>query len=141
MPSITLLRRLYPITSLPDHITWVGEARDRSIRIAVGPLRAHSTSYTQRNESWGTRTQSGRRLSCATWPPQVEVTYDIDGHDILNVRARDKAAGQAQRIGMTAGTKLSELEVERLVKDAEHCAAAVAGLAVSHLTVADMWKR
>ena len=122
-------------------MAWVGEARDRSIRITVGPRTAHSTSDTQRKESLGMGAQSGRPPSCTTWPPQVEVTYDIDDHGIFNVSARGKATGQAQRLSMTASTNLSEQKVERLVKDGERCAAAVAGLAGSHLTVADMWKR
>ena len=54
--------------------------------------------------------------------PQVEVTFDIDANGILNVSAKDLGTGKEQRITITASTKLSEKEKERMIKDAEHFA-------------------
>ncbi|GAB1421141.1 molecular chaperone DnaK [Anaerolineales bacterium] len=51
--------------------------------------------------------------------PQVEVTYDIDANGILNVSARDKATGREQKITITAGSGLSESEIQRMVEEAE----------------------
>jgi molecular chaperone DnaK len=51
--------------------------------------------------------------------PQVEVTFDIDANGILNVSAVDKASGREQKITITAGSGLSEDEIEQMVKDAE----------------------
>jgi molecular chaperone DnaK len=51
--------------------------------------------------------------------PQVEVTFDIDANGILNVSARDKASGREQKITITAGSGLSDNEIDRMVKDAE----------------------
>jgi molecular chaperone DnaK len=51
--------------------------------------------------------------------PQVEVTFDIDANGILNVNAKDKATGKEQAITITASSGLSEVEIERMVQDAE----------------------
>ena len=54
--------------------------------------------------------------------PQIEVTFDIDANGILNVSAKDLGTGKEQRITITASTKLSEKEKERMVKDADQFA-------------------
>jgi molecular chaperone DnaK len=54
--------------------------------------------------------------------PQIEVTFDIDANGILNVSAKDLATNKEQKITITASTKLSEKEKERMVKDAEQFA-------------------
>jgi molecular chaperone DnaK len=51
--------------------------------------------------------------------PQIEVTFDIDANGILNVSARDKASGKEQRITITAGSGLSDSEIDKMVKEAE----------------------
>jgi len=51
--------------------------------------------------------------------PQVEVSFDIDANGILNVAAKDLGTGKQARITITASTKLSKDEKERMVKDAE----------------------
>jgi molecular chaperone DnaK len=54
--------------------------------------------------------------------PQIEVTFDIDADGILNVSAKDLATGKEQKITITASTKLSEKEKERMSKEAEQFA-------------------
>lgn len=54
--------------------------------------------------------------------PQIEVTFDIDANGILNVSAKDLGTGKENKITITASTKLSKEEKERLVKDAEQYA-------------------
>jgi molecular chaperone DnaK len=54
--------------------------------------------------------------------PQIEVTFDIDANGILNVTAKDMGTGKEAKITITASTKLSKEEKERLVKDAEQFA-------------------
>lgn len=54
--------------------------------------------------------------------PQIEVTFDIDVNGILNVTAKDLATGNQQKITITASTKLSEAEKERMIKEAEQFA-------------------
>jgi len=52
--------------------------------------------------------------------PQVEVTFDIDVHGILNVSAEDKTTGKSNRITITNDKgRLSKEEIERMVDDAE----------------------
>jgi len=54
--------------------------------------------------------------------PQIEVTFDIDTNGILHVSAKDLATGKEQSITITAATKLSKEEIERLKRDAEQFA-------------------
>ncbi len=51
--------------------------------------------------------------------PQVEVTFDIDSNGIVHVSAKDKGTGKEQSIRITAPQKLSDEEIEKMVKDAE----------------------
>jgi molecular chaperone DnaK len=51
--------------------------------------------------------------------PQIEVTFDIDSNGILNVSAKDLGSGKEQKITITASTKLSKDEIEKMVKSAE----------------------
>ncbi len=51
--------------------------------------------------------------------PQIEVTFDIDSSGILNVSAKDKGTGKEQKMTVTASTKLSEEEVNKMVKEAK----------------------
>jgi len=54
--------------------------------------------------------------------PQVEVTFDIDADGILNVSAKDLATSKEQKITITASTKLSDAEKDRMMKEAEQFA-------------------
>ncbi len=54
--------------------------------------------------------------------PQIEVTFDIDANGILNVAAKDLGTGKEARITITASTKLSKEDKERLIKEAEQFA-------------------
>jgi molecular chaperone DnaK len=54
--------------------------------------------------------------------PQVEVTFDIDANGILNVTAKDLGTGKEAKITITASTKLSKEDKEKMVKDAEQFA-------------------
>ncbi|MFP4169828.1 MAG: molecular chaperone DnaK [Methanomassiliicoccales archaeon] len=54
--------------------------------------------------------------------PQIEVTFDIDADGILNVHAQDKGTGKEQSITIEASNKLSEDDIENMVKQAEQYA-------------------
>jgi len=54
--------------------------------------------------------------------PQIEVTFDIDANGILNVTAKDLGTGKQSKITITASTKLSAEEKERLIREAEQFA-------------------
>jgi molecular chaperone DnaK len=51
--------------------------------------------------------------------PQIDVTFDIDVNGILNVSAKDLGTGKEQKITISASKKLSQEEIDRMVKDAE----------------------
>jgi molecular chaperone DnaK len=51
--------------------------------------------------------------------PQIEVTFDIDTDGIVHVHAKDKGTGKEQSIRITAPTKLSDAEIDKMVKEAE----------------------
>ena len=51
--------------------------------------------------------------------PQIEVTFDIDANGILNVTAKDKGSGKEQSISITGSSKLSDREIDQMVKDAQ----------------------
>lgn len=51
--------------------------------------------------------------------PKIKVTFDIDANGILNVTARDEATGKDQKITITAGSGLSEEEVQKMIDEAK----------------------
>jgi molecular chaperone DnaK len=51
--------------------------------------------------------------------PQIEVTFDIDASGILNVSAKDLGTGKEQKMTISASTKLSDSEVNRMVSEAK----------------------
>jgi molecular chaperone DnaK len=55
--------------------------------------------------------------------PQIEVTFDIDTNGILSVSAKDLATNKEQKITITASTKLSKDEINKMVKQSEQFAA------------------
>ena len=54
--------------------------------------------------------------------PQIEVTYDIDADGMLHVSAKDKGTGKEAKITITASTKLSDAEKDRMMREAEEFA-------------------
>ena len=51
--------------------------------------------------------------------PQIEVTFDIDANGIVSVQAKDKGTGKEQQIRIQASGGLSDVDIEKMVKDAE----------------------
>ncbi len=51
--------------------------------------------------------------------PQIEVTFDIDVNGILHVKAKDLGTGNEQKITISASTKLTESQKDKMVADAE----------------------
>jgi len=50
--------------------------------------------------------------------PQIEVTFDIDANGIVNVSAKDLGTGKEQHITITAGSNMSDDEIDRAVREA-----------------------
>lgn len=51
--------------------------------------------------------------------PQIEVTFDIDANGILNVSAKDLGTGKENKITITGSTRLSDDEIDKMVKEAK----------------------
>ena len=51
--------------------------------------------------------------------PQIEVTFDIDANGIINVSAKDLGTGKDQHITITAGSNMSEADIEKAVREAQ----------------------
>jgi molecular chaperone DnaK len=56
--------------------------------------------------------------------PQIEVTFDIDVDGILSVKAREKETGAEQSVTIQGASNLNELEVEKMLEEAEKFATA-----------------
>jgi molecular chaperone DnaK len=56
--------------------------------------------------------------------PQIEVTFDINADGVLDVTAKDLGTGKQMSITITASTKLSDVDKERMVTEAEQYAEA-----------------
>ena len=51
--------------------------------------------------------------------PQIEVTFDIDANGIVNVSAKDLGTGKEQHITITAGSNMSDDEIDKAIKEAQ----------------------
>ncbi len=56
--------------------------------------------------------------------PQIEVTFDIDANGIVNVSAKDLGTGKEQHITITAGSNMSDEDIDKSVKEAAEFEAA-----------------
>lgn len=54
--------------------------------------------------------------------PQIEVTFDINADGVLDVTAKDLGTGKVMSITITASTKLSQTEKDRMIDEAEQYA-------------------
>lgn len=54
--------------------------------------------------------------------PQIEVTFDIDANGILKVSARDLDTGREQSITITADDRMSDMEIQQAIQDAQNYA-------------------
>ena len=51
--------------------------------------------------------------------PQIEVTFDIDANGIVNVSAKDLGTGKEQHITITAGSNMSDEDIDKAIKEAQ----------------------
>ncbi len=130
---------LLDVTPLTLGIETMGEVMtpliDRNTTIPVKKAKVFSTAADYQNAVTvhvlqGERTMAKDNTSLGMFNlegippaprgvPQIEVTFDIDASGILNVSAKDKGTGKEQKITITASTKLSDDDIERMVEDAK----------------------
>ena len=51
--------------------------------------------------------------------PQIEVTFDIDANGIVNVSAKDLGTGKEQHITITAGSNMSDADIDKAAAEFE----------------------
>ena len=95
-------------------------AADMQTTVTINVLQGERAMATD-NVSLGTFNLTGIPAA-PRGVPQIEVSFDIDADGILNVSAKDLASGKEQKITITASTKLSESEKERMMKESEEFA-------------------
>ena len=105
-------------TTIPTKANQVfSTAEDNQTAVTVHVLQGER-EMAQHNKSLG-RFDLSDIPSAPRGVPQIEVTFDIDSNGILHVSAKDKATGKENKIKITAGSGLSDDEIERMVRDAE----------------------
>jgi molecular chaperone DnaK len=105
-------------TTIPTKANQVfSTAEDNQTAVTVHVLQGER-EMSQHNKSLG-RFDLSDIPSAPRGMPQIEVTFDIDSNGILHVSAKDKATGKENKIKITAGSGLSDDEIERMVRDAE----------------------
>ncbi|MAF06384.1 MAG: molecular chaperone DnaK [Acidiferrobacteraceae bacterium] len=105
-------------TTIPTKANQVfSTADDNQTAVTVHVLQGER-EMAQHNKSLG-RFDLTDIPSAPRGMPQIEVTFDIDSNGILHVSAQDKATGKENKIKITAGSGLSDEEIERMVQDAE----------------------
>ena len=105
-------------TTIPTKANQVfSTADDNQTAVTVHVLQGER-EMAQHNKSLG-RFDLSDIPSAPRGMPQIEVTFDIDSNGILHVSAKDKATGKENKIKITAGSGLSDEEIERMVQDAE----------------------
>lgn len=108
-------------TTIPTKRTQIfSTAADFQTAVTINVLQGERSMSTD-NISLGTFNLTGIPPT-PRGVPQIEVTFDIDANGILNVSAKDLGTNKEAKITITASTKLSEEEKERLIKEAEQFA-------------------
>ena len=51
--------------------------------------------------------------------PQIEVTFDIDSNGIISVKAKDLGTGKEQKMTITASTKLSDKDIQKMMQESK----------------------
>lgn len=92
-------------------------AADSQTAVTINVLQGER-AMAQDNISLGTFNLTGIPAA-PRGVPQIDVSFDIDADGILNVSAKDLATGKEQKITITASTKLSETEKDRMMKESE----------------------
>ncbi|WP_027120355.1 molecular chaperone DnaK [Mycoplasmopsis lipofaciens] len=102
-----------PITKSEVFTTYENNQTEVSIRIVQGerPIASENKMLGQFNLSGINPAPRG--------VPQIEVSFKIDANGITTVSAKDKETQKEQSITIKNSSKLSDEEVERMIKEAE----------------------
>jgi molecular chaperone DnaK len=105
-------------TTIPTRMSQVfSTASDSQTQVEIHVLQGERTMAAD-NKSLGKFTLDGIPPA-PRGVPQIEVTFDMNANNTLEVTAKDKATNRQQSITINAFSGLSEEEVERMRRDAE----------------------
>ena len=113
------------MTKLIDRNTTIPTKKSQTFSTAADNQTAVTVRVLQGERSMARDNMELANFALADIPmaprgtPQIEVSFNIDANGIVSVSAKDLGTGKEQNIVVTGSTKLSEEEVQRMVKDAE----------------------
>jgi molecular chaperone DnaK len=116
-------------TKLIERNTTIPTSRSQTFSTAADNQTSVEIHITQGERAMASDNKSLGRFVLDGIPPaprglpQIEVTFDVDANGILSVKAKDKATGKEQSIRIEASSGLSEVDIERMRKEAEANAA------------------
>ena len=109
-----LIERNTPIPTKKSQI--FSTAADNQTAVDINVVQGER-QFAKDNKSLG-RFQLDGIAPAPRGVPQIEVTFDIDANGIVNVSAKDLGTGKEQHITITAGSNMSDDEIDKAVKEA-----------------------
>ena len=113
------------MTKLIERNTTIPTRRSQTFSTAIDNQNAVSVHVLQGEREMASDNRSLARFDLVGIPPaprgvpQVEVVFDIDANGIVSVSATDLGTGRKQQIQVHASGNLSEVEISRLITEAE----------------------
>jgi molecular chaperone DnaK len=108
-------------TTIPTRKTQIfSTAEDNQSAVTIHILQGERARATD-NKSLGQFNLTGIEPA-PRGMPQIEVAFDLDANSILQVSATDKKTGKAQKITIENPSRLSDEEIEAMIKNAEQYA-------------------
>ena len=88
------------------------------LSLSIETMGGIATRLIERNTTIPTKKSQIFSTAAMRGVPQIEVTFDIDANGIVNVSAKDLGTGKEQHITITAGSNMSDAEIDKAVKEA-----------------------
>jgi len=113
------------MTRLIDRNTTIPCSRSETFSTAVDNQNAVDIHVLQGEREFSKDNKTLGNFQLAGIPPaprgmpQIEVQFDIDANGIVSVSAKDKVTGKEQSITITSSGSLTEIEIDKMVKEAE----------------------